>query len=97
MLFTFLFFITVAFAEIPHKDRPENQYYDYASNDIMNPKTKRILNEKMWSFNYMNIPKETQRRIALMFVEIREGKVYQQCFGKCNGYYMMFAAMIYEF
>ena len=51
----------------------------------------------MWSFNYMSIPKDIQKRIALMFVDIRHGKVYQQCFGPCNGYYMMFAAMVYEF
>jgi hypothetical protein len=55
------------------------------------------LNEKMWSFNYNNIPRNIQRRIALMYVELRHGRVYTQCFGNCNGYYMMFSAMLYEF
>ena len=75
----------------------QNGYYDYAQEEVMSQKTRDILNERMWAFDYTKIPNATARdSFAMMYVQIKKGAVYNNCFGICNGYFKQLASLIYD-
>ena len=64
-----------------------NSYYNYADQEVMSPSTRHILNQRMWSLDFNDIPAPILREIAIMYVQIKQGRVYTQCFGLYHGYF----------
>ena len=51
----------------------------------------------MWAFDYTKIPNATLRdSFALMYVQMKQGGVYTNCFGRCEGYFKQLASLIYD-
>ena len=77
-------------------ERPDELKFSYADEEVQAPWLKDILRQKMWSYHFGMFPDHLKNKLALYYFEVKQGKVYRQCFQNCRDDSDLLVAMLWE-